>query len=183
MRLSILIPTMPERKRKFDELLHELYFQIGGRNELVEIFFKESQKGVPTLGEKRNMLLEQAQGRYVTFIDDDDYITPDYVETILKGLEGDPDCFCYDLLYKCPWMEKRVIYSTKYDRDAEKEDHFERLPNHLMVVKRELALRAKYPHVDFGEDAEFGKRIKRLIRTEARTNKILYHYLDFKYDQ
>jgi len=40
-------------------------------------------------------MIKMAQGKYVTFIDDDDEISPDYVSEILKGIETDVDLVCY----------------------------------------------------------------------------------------
>ena len=39
-----------------------------------------------TIGEKRNWLLEQAKGEYVVFVDDDDLVTNNYVQSIMKRM-------------------------------------------------------------------------------------------------
>lgn len=43
-----------------------------------------------TVGEKRNLLLEQAQGELIAFFDDDDYYAPPYLSTMAERL-GDAD--------------------------------------------------------------------------------------------
>jgi glycosyltransferase involved in cell wall biosynthesis len=41
-----------------------------------------------TVGEKRDALLRAAKGNYVAFVDDDDFISPDYVSLILEKTIG-----------------------------------------------------------------------------------------------
>jgi glycosyltransferase involved in cell wall biosynthesis len=43
-----------------------------------------------TIGEKRNLLIEQAQGELIGFFDDDDYYAPPYVRTMAENL-GDAE--------------------------------------------------------------------------------------------
>lgn len=74
------------------------YIQKGkyGQSELIyNGFFIVHAKENEGLSEARNLGLELACGEYVTFIDSDDNISDDYIETILhKIYETDFDC-CY----------------------------------------------------------------------------------------
>lgn len=60
----------------------------------VKVFHKENG-GVSSA---RNYGLDQASGYYITFVDSDDYIFPDCIETMVKEGEG------YDLLI-CSWQK------------------------------------------------------------------------------
>ena len=42
-----------------------------------------------TIGKKRDEMLKLAQGKYVTFVDDDDRISDDYVDEIMNGGTGE----------------------------------------------------------------------------------------------
>jgi glycosyltransferase involved in cell wall biosynthesis len=42
------------------------------------------------LGQKRNVMVDMAQGKYVQFIDDDDRIEPDMFRSVLDAIEIDP---------------------------------------------------------------------------------------------
>ena len=44
------------------------------------------------LSDARNAALDVAQGEFITFIDSDDYVTPHYVEKLLKALDNSPKC-------------------------------------------------------------------------------------------
>lgn len=56
-----------------------------------------------------------------------------------------------------------------------------RMPNHLMPVKREHALRAGFPNANFGEDTLYGERLRgknvqSLLKKEVKIDKVLYYY-------
>ena len=76
MKLSILILTIPNRKRMFDKLISELNNQFTDEKfipfEDYEILIQSDTD--KTIGEKRNELLQRARGEYIAFIDDDDMI-------------------------------------------------------------------------------------------------------------
>lgn len=40
----------------------------------------------------RNVGIDAATGEYITFCDSDDYLEPDYIETLLKTAKSNPDC-------------------------------------------------------------------------------------------
>jgi len=93
MILSILIPSIPERRNKLTLLLNELYKQVSDLNRnhpslgSVEILIDDSIKfseGGLSIGAKRDLLKQRAGGKYLCFLDDDDGITPNYVETLVR---------------------------------------------------------------------------------------------------
>jgi len=45
-----------------------------------------------------------------------------------------------------------------------------------MCVKRELALQVPFKEINFGEDADYAKRLKPLLKSEHSIHKVLYHY-------
>ena len=73
MKLSILILTIPNRKRMFDKLISELNNQFTDEKfipfEDYEILIQSDTD--KTIGEKRNELLQRARGEYIAFIDED----------------------------------------------------------------------------------------------------------------
>jgi hypothetical protein len=90
MMLSILIATIPGRESMFARLMSHLWRQSVGLP--VEIIYDGSAKDVMSIGAKRQRLIESAQGRYVVFIDDDDWVPDTYVEDILEATITLPDC-------------------------------------------------------------------------------------------
>src|ERR1017187_5416088 len=92
MILSILICSLPKRKGELDLLLSNLDDQRLGTGRPDEIEVLVDSNTFNTVGEKRNNLLQHAKGAYVTYIDDDDAVSPDYIYSILSALTTNPDC-------------------------------------------------------------------------------------------
>jgi glycosyltransferase involved in cell wall biosynthesis len=173
MKLSILICTIPKRKDLFDRLMLELRAQVG--DEQIEILWDD---GEGTIGAKRQRLLERATGNYVAFIDDDDWISRDYIRSIMYGIESKPDAVGF-----MGWITTNGKYQTnfKISKDCEykttSEGH-ERFNNHLSPVKRSIALQIGYKDMNYGEDYDYAVRLKEsgLIKTERFISKHLYFY-------
>lgn len=51
-----------------------------------------------------------------------------------------------------------------------------RVPNHLIPMKREFALATMFLEKNFGEDTDYGLRVRRLLKTEYKIEKPLYYY-------
>ena len=88
MDLSILIATVPPRKKYLNKLLFKLQNQIMDNNlqDKIEIIVYEDDFEI-SLGEKKNKLYHSAKGKYVVSIDDDDDISDDYCKLICKVIE------------------------------------------------------------------------------------------------
>ncbi len=188
--LSILICTLTARRTQREELERHLTAQVQRlkAEKLVEIIHYEDEGQLAT-GAKRNALLDQAQGLYVVFIDDDDWVADSYVGEILFGRmeylnehggENNPDCISID-----GWMttdgrdRKEWRQSIKYDYVAVMENGKEvylRHPNHITPILREHALKARFPEISNHEDYQYAVAVRPHLKTEARVPKPLYHY-------
>src|SRR5882757_3102504 len=112
--LSILICSLTERKDKLHHLLQNIFSQcpqlkgpegidttsFRAGNARVDIYYFEGVEVIVasdnkeiTTGQKRNLLVLSAKGKYVIQVDDDDSIPNYYVEELLKAAESDADCF------------------------------------------------------------------------------------------
>jgi glycosyltransferase involved in cell wall biosynthesis len=89
--LSILICSIHSRHDRLQTLLKELLYQRMD-NPLIEILTNIDNKEKST-GKKRQELIEEAKGKYIIFIDDDDWVQPCYISELLKAAESDADCF------------------------------------------------------------------------------------------
>lgn len=177
MKLSILICTLHERSKSLDDLLVDLRQQSVSKQ--VEIIWLGDNRSMTT-GAKRNALLSIAKGEYVVFIDDDDKVSKDYVNAIYSAIDMNCDVICFNVKYTCEAYTRPVYYSMYYEKDKNLPASFERIPNHLMAVKRKLAVKAGYPNVTIGEDSEYAGRLKPLLSNEVQLNKTLYEYLDYE---
>lgn len=180
LQLSILICSLPERRAKLEWLLEHLYAQIlADYPEQVEILVDD--RVGPTVGEKRQALLERAQGAIVAFIDDDDGVAHDYVDRVLSAFRFTPDADCASLVGIVTTdgrSPQRFEHSIKYEAWKTTSDGTQaRCPNHLNPVKRELALQVGFPATNHVEDFDYSMRLRPLLKTEASTgNEPLYWY-------
>tara|TARA_R110000744_G_scaffold1516_1_gene5375 strand:+ start:1510 stop:2157 length:648 start_codon:yes stop_codon:yes gene_type:complete len=102
--ISILIPTLIERKNEYRIMLHNLYRQVEKHNlkEKVEIISICDDRSI-SLCEKRNTLQKLCSGKYFMHLDDDDELSCDYCKTIIDHIEGlneDYDIIGYNQLAK-----------------------------------------------------------------------------------
>jgi glycosyltransferase involved in cell wall biosynthesis len=142
----------------------------------------EIDDGEDSIGVKRNRLLSNAFGEYVCFIDDDDQVSRDYVRLILDALDGKPDCVGFNLRYYVDGTHKGdAIHSLRYQNYGQHRDGrlmvYERTPNHLNPIRRDVALQVGFPDKNHGEDTDFAVTIRPLLKTEVFIDQTLYHYL------
>ncbi len=180
-KLSILVCTIPERLGYLERLKRNLAAQM---TKDVELLINDSNGSI---GKKRNQLLEEAQGKYVCFIDDDDLVAPNYVELILNELVGDPDVIGMNLIMTTNGKKaERSYHSLCFEEWSEIPDPLRmepgkkvyfRNPNHLNPVKRELALKVKFPEINHGEDRIYSMELLQHLKTENYIDQPLYYYL------
>ena len=59
----------------------------------MQVMFVQTDQ--PGVSNARNIALDRASGQYVTFIDDDDFVSPSYLEELLKKATPDTISLCY----------------------------------------------------------------------------------------
>ena len=185
MTWSILICTLENRKHFLERLLDVLLPQIGdyvkGGTGNYSVYTGKAQicilsdNKVMSVGEKRNKLIEASEGEYVSFIDDDDIVSGEYVEAILRKLRNKPDVVTFwAYRFHNGKKDRRVNYDIKFEQDLNPAQEYQRLPNHLCCWKKSLYL--PYKEISYGEDAEWAVRMKGQAKTQEKVDKILYHY-------
>jgi glycosyltransferase involved in cell wall biosynthesis len=181
MKLSILICTLEERKHFLERLLSILNPQ---KTDEVEILINCDNRQ-KSIGQKRNELLKQASGDYITFIDDDDRISDDYVSKILNSInKSNPDVIGIHLIMTTDKIiEEKTFHSLKYrswydEPDPEKPwlRRYYRNPNHLNPVKREYALKVGFPEISMGEDKVYSTKLLDFLKTEEYIKEPIYYY-------
>ena len=174
--LSILIPSLQSRSGSLKTLL-----SLIGSHEEVEVLTHIDDGRIST-GNKRNQLIEKAQGKYVAFCDDDDAITDKYIPSILEAAKENPDVICFK-----GWMtvnginRKDFLFDITYPYTAVQIDGkqvYLRYHNHLCPIKREIASKVLFPNKTLGEDYEWATKLHdmKLLKTEEKISKYIYHY-------
>lgn len=180
MDLSILICTIPERKSSFNKLYAKIINQT--LNKDVEVLYNDLARGAITIGEKRNILLNESKGRYICYVDDDDDVSDDYIEQILNAIKEKPDCVGFEIECNMDGKIYLAASSIKYNWEENKYKYkYVRSIYHKTPVLRSIALKAMFPDKSFGEDYEYSMRIKSDLKKEVFINKVLYFY-NYKYE-
>jgi len=180
IKLSILVLTIPERADKLNRLENILrpHLPIDNSVELIISEDLPARDGGLTIGARRNAALEIAQGEYVCFVDDDDIVTYDYIQEILKAIESKPDVVGIKGHYiKGKNDPELFIQSIDYGDWFKGEDGiYYRPPTHLNPVKRELAMQVKFPNKNQGEDRDYSLALRKLLKTEVMLDNPIYVY-------
>lgn len=179
MWLSICILTYPGRRTQLDLLIDHLYAQIiSMRPRQVEVLVDASP--APSLGHKRQRLLDRAAGRFVAFVDDDDWVSHDYVGRTVAALESMPDADCASLSGIVTTDGERTEpfeHSIRYKEWKEERGVHERTPNHLNAVRTEIARSVGFGDINHGEDHDYSKRlISALTKEVAVRGDATYFY-------
>ena len=162
------------------KLLDSLNYQVLSTElDCIEIL---TDAGAGSIGAKRNRLLNLATGDYVAFVDDDDEVAGNYIESIVSAIKIDngPDCIGLhgQLVVNGvhTYKFRHSITVGRWCKDKVSRIYF-RTPNHLNPIKRELALLVKFPDSSWGEDRSFSDKIKQHLKTEYFIEDILYFYI------
>lgn len=188
MKISILICTIPEPYRDaffIDRLMGVLKPQI---NKDVEIVL-ESDEMQMMVGAKRNKLINKAKGDRIIFVDDDDLISENYIKKLLEYSELDFDCVGIGVEFTKDGKNKS-IYDFSYKTNINTREHdkklsrfgqrvYGRMPNHLCLWKKDIALRCKFPDRNLGEDHEWAECQLLKGYSLHLTDEIIYYY-DFR---
>jgi glycosyltransferase involved in cell wall biosynthesis len=140
--------------------------------------------GEMTIGEKRNRLLSMSTGEYVAFIDDDDAISPDYIQLIINAIEDTkPDCIgikgMMSVIHNNVVKSRRFFYHTiENNTYYESNRGYERPPNHLNPIKRDIAIKYEFKDISMGEDTDWAMQICNNVelKTEKYIDKTIYFY-------
>lgn len=177
MKLTILICSLQKRLQKFAALCEHLQQQAEKYPNQVEILWLGDNKTM-SVGEKRNKLLSLAKGDYVCFVDDDDWVADTYIERIMQGIATGADCICFNAIYsndEGTSIDVEYSLDNLLNVDVPNKPRL-RVPNHLIPIKREYALKTMFLNKSFGEDTDYGLRVRRILKTEYRIKEPLYYY-------
>tara|TARA_Y100001972_G_C7602397_1_gene301888 strand:- start:211 stop:834 length:624 start_codon:yes stop_codon:yes gene_type:complete len=122
--VSILIPTLIERRQVFSDMIDKLYKQIesGNYQKKIEILYICDDRSVK-LCDKRNMLQKLSKGKYFLHLDDDDELDDYFCQSVIEHIEKDlpvyqtkdPDCIGYNQLARVSGKRFIVIPHIQHD--------------------------------------------------------------------
>jgi glycosyltransferase involved in cell wall biosynthesis len=180
--LSILTPTLVERRERFRYLEEKLRRQIqnGFFTDRVEHLRLEDNRE-RFIGHKRNILMDRAKGDFIVFVDDDDDLSDDYVSLICETLEANPDIDCVGIRGTITFEGSRphdLFHSIQYRRYFKKNGIYYRPAMHFNPIRREIAVQYRFEEVNFHEDIDWGMRMVRdnVLKKECLISRPVLFY-------
>lgn len=156
--LSILVPTLACRHELLGRLIARLSPQVGD-DCVVNVLRDDGQE---TIGRKRQRLLESSVTPFVSFVDDDDLVSPDYCRKVIAAIRSGCDVVGFRLnQYDDGELSAHAIHTVAAKRwytDVATGIHY-RTPNHLNPVRRKMALAVGYLDRNNGEDSDYSERL------------------------
>ncbi len=175
---SVLIPTIPGREASLRHLIMQIREKVSriAPNLRVEYCVKFDNKEM-SIGMKRQQLLQDARGKYTSFVDDDDEITDAYIEDLATTIRGN---------YHVMRLRGQIAQYTfthslenRLDGLMARDTVFLRPPNHLNPMMADIAKLIHFKDAHRGEDLEWTLRLARstFLRLEYQTNADRIHYI------
>lgn len=178
-KLTILIPTLPQRKRFFDRLWNELLIQIH-KEGTDEVVIEGNAATDICIGTKRNRMMEEVTTEYMAFFDDDDMPGPNYIKHLMEGIDKGVDCCSLTGIITTDGANpKKFVHSIKYDSLFTGDDGVYYRPTmHINCLKTEHARKAVFPEWRTSEDSKWAMDLQHtgVLKTEHYIDEVIYHY-------
>jgi len=181
MILSILIPVHISHLYFLEKLLPYLDEQIKEcraekRVEVLNLI----DKGEMSTGAKRNLLLKKAKGKFISFVDVDDWVAPYFIKEFLRAARSGADCVAIngwmttDGQKGIKWFLGKDLFNETVIKDGEAV--YLRTTNHITMTKRKLALQAGFTDKYNGEDKDYSVALNPFLMTEYTIEPPMYWY-------
>lgn len=163
-----MILTQPSRHEYLQKLLTVLEPQVLSHSDEVELSIRYCDPTI-SVGENRQILREEARGEYSNYIDDDDMVPEDYVETILPFMDG-VDYIGY-FLHRYDNGNSSGVY--RHSLSSERNSRI----SHINPIKTSIALTASMSG-GFEEDRRWWNTLddNGVVQTEHFIERELYFY-------
>lgn len=173
--LSILTPFVKSRSSQLSDLIEYLDEQIGALP-IEHLTFGDNKRR--SVGGKRNALLDIAQGKYITYVDDDDWVDPDYIKTVYQALvDHDPDVLTFEQIASFDGV--RGVVQFRHGQENEQFDHTKvtkRAAWHACVWRTSIARLSRFSDVNWGEDWAWAEPLNKLRLKEHHVPATLHEY-------
>lgn len=181
--LSILIPTIAGREKFLNRLLAHLGKQIKEHKlkDKVQILLCKDKPKQHSIGTKRNYLLQNCNGAWAMFIDDDDLINDTALPDIIALLEANnPDVISITgILQENGKPDREFKHSTSYKSITEVRGLLVRPPNHLNPMRTSISKQFIFKEISHGEDSAWCMDIcnSTALKSDWVYDKPYYYYM------
>lgn len=131
-----------------------------------------------SIGKKRQALVQQAEGKYLCFLDDDEAISPNYIETLMRLCYQGQDVCTFQALVKMQtfWALIDMQLCYKVNDQINPDYTVRRPPWHVCPVKSVYAKMFEFPDLNNAEDFVWMEKVLSCCSTESHTDKIIFQY-------
>jgi glycosyltransferase involved in cell wall biosynthesis len=176
---SVLIPAIFERLEDLQKLSAELQRQItaAGRTD-VEVVSVVDNCSV-SIGYKRNAVLRASHGKFVAFVDDDDWVSPDYIQQIMTAIDahGDVDVITFNNhSFIDSDTAAEVIMELGNPNQPYNPKRFLRAAWHTCAWRSDIAKTFNFPDSSYGEDWAWAEKCNKSASTTYHIDAFLHIY-------
>lgn len=171
--LSVLMPALTSRN--WEKLHTELMKQVKLCDHKVQVLV-ELDSGESSSGLKRQKLMEQASGKYICYVDDDDRVSPSYVSSLVEGCLSGTDVVTFNLQMKNARKQNEI---WKFGLNGNDRKNGRMCVNHLCAWKKSIASRVAWvPELGYWDDHFWFEPLfyAGLVRTQFHVDRVLYYY-------
>ena len=167
-----------------DDCSSDKSIEILRNNKNIRLYENTINSGV---SKTRNFGLSKAKGKYITFIDSDDFVEPNYIETILNRIKLNKDLYVFDVMND--WKEKK--FSLDYEGTLSLKDIIQNYPYNFIsahishwvwnkVFKKTIIEKFNilFTNLNYAEDEHFCLQYISRIDEIYFINELLYHYCE-----
>lgn len=178
---AILVPTLGERRQLFERLMGTLLPQTDAYRDRVRVIGRFNN-GTPSLAAIRQALVVGAGTDYVSFVDDDDLVSGDYVSSVMGALGARPDYVGFQVQCYSDGRPTGIAdHSLKHRGWTNEPRRYFRDISHINPIRASIAATADFRRARIGaaEDRAWVEQLRRggKLKTEIYLPKIVYHYL------
>lgn len=173
---TILVATLGQRQERFQRLLNHLLPQVEEAAGQVNVLAYWNN-GERPLADVRQALVNDADGTFVSFIDDDDLVAATYVKRILPLLSQPINYVGFRLqCYVDGNPLKPTYHSLRYKQWYDDARGYYRDISHLNPIRRSVALQADFRRADPPEDVSWADQLRGRITKELFVDDVMYQY-------
>lgn len=180
--LSILIPSIPSRFEShllplwkyLDRLINESKFIEGD----IEVLILTDNKN-RSIGAKRQALLNMAQGQYVSFLDDDDLPSPNYIDRAVSiQMMGLINVITFNQHVSINGEMYPLTFKLGHEVNEEpNKEGFTRPPWHVCFWRRDVVQHCTFPNINYGEDWAWAEQANKCAKTSYHIDEFMMTYV------
>jgi hypothetical protein len=173
---DILTTSIPHRHDLLLALLEELGSQLDGVPQVRVIVYRDNLE--KSYGDKTRDLLHASEAEYVSCIDDDDWVAPDFIARVTAALEELPDYVGYPVYWTRDGVPQRQIeHSLRHGRWSDEGGVLKRDISEKNPMRREIALLGNW-YGGYAAEVNWANEVRATGKcvTEAWIDEPMYYY-------